>query len=162
MVTYSEDFKKSIIKKILLSDSSSINQISEDTGIAIVTLYRWLRKEREGTSMSGNRTNSTERTMVEKQELLFEAAAIPEAELGAWLRNKGIHEDTMKLWKNELRQALKDSRKLDKKENSELRKKNKVLEKEIQRKDKALAEMTTLMALKKKLEGIWFKPDEDL
>jgi hypothetical protein len=110
--------------------------------------------------MSLEGTNPEDRSMVEKQEILLEAASLPQEELGAWLRERGIHEEHLKLWRNEIREALKSNKSLERKEVSEIKKKIKALEKEIERKDKALAEITVIMALKKKLEGIWFEPED--
>lgn len=158
MARYSEDFKKSIVRKILLPDNPGVTQISEETGISIQTLYSWLREDVE---MSFEGTNPEDRSMLEKQEILLEAASIPQDQLGAWLRERGIHEEHLKLWRNEIKEALKFNKNQERKENSETKKKIKALEKEIQRKDKALAEMAALMTLKKKLEGIWFEPEDE-
>src|SRR5512135_15398 len=161
MARYSEDFKKSIVRKILLPDSPGISQISEETGISQPTHYSWIRKLRGDVEMNQEGTNPGDRSILEKQELLLEASSIAQEEMGAWLRERGIHEEHLKLWKDEIRQMLKHNKNTERKELSDLKKKNKALEKEIQRKDRALAEMITLMALKKKLEGVWFEPDED-
>ncbi len=161
MARYSEDFKKSIVKKILLPDSPGVATISEDTGISMQTLYSWTRKLREDVEMSLEGTNPGERSIMEKQELVLEAASILQEELGAWLRERGIHEEQLKLWRNEIREALRYNKKEEKKEISDLKKQNKALEKELRTKDKALSDMTTLMAMKKKLEGIWFEKEED-
>lgn len=161
MARYSEDFKKSIVKKILLPGSPGISTISEDSGISIPTLYNWIRKLREDVEMNMEGVNLGDRSILEKQELLLEAASISEAQRGAWLREKGIHEEQLKLWRTEVREALKYNRKLERSEILILKKQNKQLENELNKKNKALADMTTLLALKKKLEGIWFEPDEE-
>ena len=160
MARYSEDFKKSIVRKLLLPENPGVTQISEETGISIQTLYSWIRKLREDVEMSFKGTNPEDRSMLEKHEILLEAASIPHEQLGAWLRERGIHEEHLKLWRNEIQETLKSTKKLERKEISETKKKIKALEKEIQRKDKALAEMAALMTLKKKLEGIWFEPED--
>jgi len=161
MARYSEDFKKSIVKKALHPDGPSVTEISEDTGISIPTLYSWIRKLREDVEMSLDGTNPEDRSILEKQELILEAASIPESEFGAWLREKGIHEEQLKLWRSEVREALKYNKKEERKEISALKKHTRNLEKELQKKDKALSEVTIILALKKKLEGIWFEKDED-
>lgn len=161
MARYSEDFKKSIVRKILVPDSPGVTHISEETGISLPTLYSWIRKLRGDVEMTLEGTNPGDRSILEKQELLLEASSIPQEEMGSWLRERGIHEEHLKLWKDEIRQMLNHNRNTERKEISDLKKKNKALEKELQKKEKALAEISTLMALKKKLEGIWFEPDED-
>lgn len=161
MARYSEDFQKSIVKKILIPHSPGIAQISEETGISLPTLYNWIRKLRGDVEMNMEGTNPEDRSILEKQELLLEASSIRPEELGAWLRAHGIHEEQLKLWRDEIREILQYNKKAEHKEESESRRKIKSLEKEILRKDKALAEMAALIVLKKKLEGIWFERDED-
>ncbi len=46
-------------------------------------------------------------------------------------------------------------------ENKTLRKQNKQLEREILRKDKALAEAAALLILQKKVRALWGEPEED-
>jgi len=144
-----------------MEGNSGVSKISEDTGISQQALYSWIRKLRGDVEMTQKNTNPGERSILEKQELLLESASIAPDELGAWLRERGIHEEHLKLWKNEIRELLQSNRNSDRKELSELKKKNKSLEKEIIRKDKALAEMSALMVLKKKLEGVLFERGED-
>lgn len=162
MGKYSENLKESVIKRMLLPDGDSIMTISEDTGIPNQTLYNWLKKRRQNDTMepgSGNKRKYS--SMIEKQELILEAASVPPAKLGAWLREKGIHAEQLDLWRKEIRDSLKDGKNKELKEIAELKKQNQRLEKEIQKKDKTLSDITTLMAHKKKLEGIWFAPEED-
>lgn len=92
---------------------------------------------------------------------MLESASIPTEQLGEWLRKRGIHEEHLKLWRSEIREALKLRQSEARKELSEERRKVKQLEKELRKKDRALAEVTAIMVLKKKLEGIIFEPDED-
>ena len=58
-------------------------------------------------------------------------------------------------------EAFSDKKKKPSKKVSSEKKAIKELEKELARKDKALAKVTALLVLKKKLEGILFEPDKD-
>jgi len=100
-----------------------------------------------------------DRSILEKQELLLEAASVSPEALGGWLREHGIHEEHLRLWKGEIRDRLKHNEASSKRELSVERRKVKTLEKELHKKDEALAELTALMVLKKKLEGILFEPE---
>lgn len=161
MTNYSKEFKAAIVKKALLPNGISIAAISEETDIPIPTIYSWLRKQRRGIDTAMSSPDPKNRSIVEKQELLLESASISQEQLGEWLRKKGIHEEHLNLWRSEIRATLKSRTSEAKTELREERKKVKQLEKELRKKDKALAEVTAIMVLKKKLEGIIFEPDED-
>lgn len=160
MAKYEQSFKNSIVRKILLPDGPGITSISEETGISVPTLYSWVRKLRQDVEMEAQGNNPNDRSIIEKQELVLEAAAIPQEDLGAFLREKGIHEEHIKLWRDEVRAVLKKNSIDMRHEISEVKKKNNELEKELKRKDKALAELSTLLVIKKKWDSI-LNPKED-
>lgn len=161
MARYSEEFKSTTVRKALLPDGPGAAAVAEEAGISLQTLYNWLRKMRGEVEMRMGSSDPKNRSMLEKQELLLESASIPTEQLGEWLRKRGIHEEHLKLWRSEIRETLKLRQSEARKELSEERKKVKQLEKELRKKDKALAEVTAIMVLKKKLEGIIFEPDGD-
>jgi hypothetical protein len=104
-------------------------------------------------------------TAEEKYQVVLEAAGVPPAELGAFLRRKGLHEAQLQAWRDLVAQAAraalgagsKGRRAQASKEAQRIRE----LEKDLQRKEKALAEMTALLALKKKLDLLWGDADDD-
>jgi transposase len=161
MAGYSEDFKKSVVRKALLPESPGAARIAEEAGISLQTLYHWLRKLRAGVEM-GRARDPKDRSVLEKHELVLEAASIAATDLGGWMRERGIHEEHLRLWKGEVRDMLKHNQSAVKRDLSEERRKVKALEKELRKKDRALAEVTALMVLKKKLEGILFEPEGEL
>lgn len=161
MARYSEEFKTTTVRKALLPDGPGAVAVAEEAGISLQTLYNWLRKLRGEVEMRMGSSDPKNRSILEKQELLLESASIPSEELGEWLRTRGIHEEHLKLWRTEIRETLKVRQSDSKKELREERKKVKQLEKELRKKDKALADVTAIMVLKKKLEGIIFEPDEE-
>lgn len=152
MVRYSEEFKKLVVRKALLPENPGASRVAEEAGISLQTLYNWLRKLRENVEMD-RAGDPRDRSILEKQELLLEAASVSPEALGGWLREHCIHEEHLRLWKGEIRDRLKHYESVSKRELSEERRKVKTLEKESRKKDKALAEMTALMVLLKKLEG---------
>ena len=100
-----------------------------------------------------------DRSAQEKLRLVMEAAALSDEELGEFLRREGIHEGQLELWRAAALGALGEGEK--KRKRSPERQRIKQLEKELNRKDKALAEVTALLALKKKLETLLGDEDDD-
>jgi hypothetical protein len=96
-----------------------------------------------------------ETVQLERYNLLLESKSLREEDLGAWLREKGLHSEHLTLWQQEIQDTLgnKDTALIE--ENRRLKKEKKELERELRRKEKALAEMAALVTLKKKAEAIW-------
>jgi transposase len=86
----------------------------------------------------------------------LEANELPEEELGEFLRRRGLHQEHLDEWRQALEDALSRGRNA-KSETKRIRE----LEREVARKDKALAEATALLVLKKKLAVLWGDEDDD-
>jgi transposase len=90
----------------------------------------------------------------------MESARMSDEDLGSFLRERGLHSEHLKLWDQELREMVTTKEDKKDKKLKELTKRNRELEKELARKEKALAETAALLVLKKKLE-ILLGEDED-
>lgn len=153
---YQDGFKKSIVRRLLLPDSPGITKISEETGVSTASLYNWLTKYKESVELSDYRRTPEEWTLLEKQDALLKSASLSPEEQGEWLRRSGLHSSHLTVWQKEIRDVLEGvSSPVTKEEQRIARKKIQELEKELQRKDKALAEMSALIVLKKKLEHLF-------
>lgn len=114
------------------------------------------------------RKNSDQWTPENQLAVIIETAALNEAELAEYCRKKGLFAEQIQHWKaafisgvaarsaspSEQRKALTVDQKKDK---QTIRK----LERELKRKDKALAETAALLVLTKKAREIWGEPEDD-
>jgi len=149
---YAENFKKAMVQKLLLPGGPSVLMLSRETGVSEQSLYNWLAKYQNGGSAQTLRS-PRQWTHEDKYEALLEAASLSSEDLGKWLREKGLRSEHIEIWQQEMKKNL-NQRKKDE-EIRELKKKNKQLERELHRKDKALAEMSALVVLKKKVDALW-------
>lgn len=158
---YEIGFKKSIVRKLLIPGAPGITKLSEDTGVAIPTLYHWLKKYKDNVELTDYKKTPEEWTLSEKSEGLIEVASLSPEEQGVWLRHNGLLSSHINLWRKDLQEALLDraSPPLGK-ELKAMKRENKELKKEINKKDKALAEVTALLVLKKKLEHLFWAEDQ--
>ncbi len=85
---------------------------------------------------------------------VVEASSLTEEQLGAFLRRKGLHQAQLKQWRGAMLLALGGDQKRKAKSSPQARRLRE-LEKELRRKDKALAEAAALLILKKKAQAIW-------
>lgn len=85
----------------------------------------------------------------EKYKIILEYRALAESDQGIWLREKGHKEDQIKLWEKEIQTALS---RIESDDSKEIEKELRDTKKELARKEKALAEVSALLVLKKKLD----------
>src|SRR5579863_5233083 len=101
----------------------------------------------------------TSRSAEEKVRIAMAAAALAPEELGAFLRREGVHEAEVEQWLAAIREAL-DGGAAKSSGRSAGSKRIKELERELRRKDKALAETAALLVLQKKVREIWGDGDD--
>jgi transposase len=168
---YSEAFKRKLVQRMLLPNGPSANKLSQEVGINQPTLSRWLR---EATTLGGvtkrrrppapkshpiAQKRPEDRSPDEKLRLVLEASALSEAELGEFLRRHGLHEADLAAWRETALSALSGGPAVQSRSGETKRVRE--LEKELRRKDKALAETAALLVLQKKVRAIWGDGDED-
>jgi len=90
-------------------------------------------------------------TLVEKLRVLLEASRVGESQLGELLRREGLHAAQLTAWRAEVEAALGDGVTRGKRSASAATKRIKELERELRRKDRALAEAAAILVLKKKV-----------
>jgi len=166
MKRYSVEFKEKTARQLFSPDAKTIGQVSRKTGVPTSTVFYWKKLYKEkGLSVSKNKSSSNNLTGAQKFIILVETAAFNEQELSEYCRKKGLYPEQIREWKKAAETANDSSRKsLSKKERKELNKekhKVKKLEKELRRKEKALAETAALLVLKKKAQAIWGDDEEE-
>lgn len=164
---FSEGFKANALRRLVGPDAIPATRLAIELGVWRSTLSRWLRAARTVPAMGGSDNvtrggkSPREWSPEEKLGVVVESLGLSEEQLGEFLRRKGLHRAQLDEWRTLARQALAESAKGHgpRKPTAE-DKRIRALEKELQRKDKALAEVTALLVLKKKLEEIWGDEDE--
>ena len=147
---YSHAVRHSILKKVLPPESRSVAEVSRETGIHYQTIRNWIKQSESGTLDGGLHDTSPRRlTPKEKYELVVEAAGIPDERLGEFLRERGLHTEHLTIWDQELRDMTGKQSDRQQAEHKALKKRVRELERELHRKEKALAEAAALLVLKK-------------
>jgi len=152
-MSYPLQFKENVVKMVLTGFDSQA-QIAKDMGVPASTMRYWLEKAKNtgDTIMTKHEKRPQDWSSKEKLDALLESAKLTDEHLGAWCRQKGIHTHHLEKWKKEF---SKDQSRNKDNNVRQLKKEVKDLQKELNRKDKALAETTALLVLKKKVDAIW-------
>lgn len=155
---YSERFKAEMVQKMMGPSAMSANRLSKENGIGQPTLSRWLREAKLEVMTRSPKSAVRKRwTASEKLRVVLAAAGAGEAGRGEQLRREGLYEADLSRLEQELAEALGKSGKT--KRDPADKKRIEELEREVRRKDKALAEATALVVLSKKLNA-YFAVDE--
>lgn len=165
---YSSRFKARMVQRMAGPGGISATALSREVAVPQSTLSRWLRAASTVAPMGGGNSNKGREpksprswTFEEKLRTVAEASTLSEAELGAFLRREGLHEAQLAEWRGLAEAALSTPKKSRRPGRSPEAKKIRALEKELRRKEKALAEVAALLALKKKADAIWGDADDD-
>lgn len=94
--------------------------------------------------------------------IVVETARMNETDLAEYARKKGLYVDQIKSWRDACMNAnggvAKEAARLNREFKASERE-NRKLEKELARKEKALAETAALLVLQKKADAIWGDPE---
>lgn len=162
---YSAERKESVLSKLLPPHNKSYRELSKEEGIPATTIYTWLKKyNRVGTMSSKSIKTSVDWGVEARFSALVETATMSEIELSEYCREKGLYPEELKQWKEECITGLSQKPGSIKSETNQARgdkKRINHLEKELRRKEKALAEAAALLVLGKKLQAFYEEGSED-
>jgi transposase len=148
MKYYTEEFKREVAKKHLMPGGKSVALLSKEIGISEQSIRNWIYKYNNG-KMNDSDFNQQAINDSEKLDILMESKTITEEKKGLWYREKGLKEEKLKLWEEQLKKKLSEKDILLREENKALKAENRRLLNDLNKKDKALAEISSMLMLKK-------------
>ena len=150
---FSLPYKQKMIQELTGKDAKSARRLARETGISQETLSRWLREARSLPVMPTGPVASRPRSIDDKVRILSAASKLSGSDLSAFLEQEGISLAELEQW----RLALDEEGRSSKATTKRIRK----LERELARKEKALAEAAALLVLKKKVEHLYQDQDDE-
>ena len=153
---YSSAFKDRLVRRLVGPQAVSANRLAIEVGVPQATLSRWLVAARSVDGMTKRPRKKW--SVAEKLRVLSAAQDLDEAALGALLRREGLHAPQLAEWRAAAEAALgaRIARPGPSPEVERIRD----LERELRRKDRALAETAALLVLKKQAQEIWGDADD--
>jgi transposase-like protein len=167
-------FKNTMIQKMTGPGAISASALSKQVDVPQATLSKWLRMAGVGSPYNFPNTKGfanmakinlprrpNDWSAEEKLKVVMEATGLDDQQLGEFLRKKGLHQTHLEQWRLQMLDGLQNGfpQKKTRKDKADA-KRIRSLEKELKRKDKALAETAALLVLKKKVQEIWGDEDD--
>ena len=143
--------------RVLPPESASLEAVAREIGIGAGTLERW-REDAQSRPARGRAWTAAGRL-----EAVVTTAAMNEADKSAWCRSHGAYPQDLAKWRASATTALAAPEELraSPQATRQDRKRIKELERELLRKDRALAETAALLVLSKKVQAIFSKGEDE-
>lgn len=158
-MAYSKERRAAVIAKMLPPASVAIPVLSRQEGISEATLYKWRSEARAQGRLAPDAGDAPAGwTSRDKFAAVVETAPMNAEALAAYCRERGLYPEQIAAWRAACEQAndrAQESAVEQARLSREDRKRVRELERELARKEKALAETAALLTLRKKAAAIW-------
>ena len=143
--------------RLLPPESATLDAVAHEIGVGVSTLERW---RSEALSRPARERAWT---AAARFDAVLTTAAMDEAGKNAWCRENGVYPQELASWRQSATQALAepDEARASPQQTKQDRRRIKELERELRRKDKALAETAALLVLSKKVAAIFNKGEDE-
>jgi transposase-like protein len=154
--TYPTEFKEQALSKAHDRGTKTLQNIADELNLSLGTLKNWLKESgtTHGLVLPAN-TPTTTWSAAQRLTALLESHALKDQTLHAWCREKGLFEHQLRQWQSEFCKIDRPAATPADAALRQARQKNDQLERELRRKDKALAEAAALLVLQKKFQALW-------
>jgi len=147
-----------VLKRMLPPNNLPVRQLSQEEGISEATLHKWRAQARgKGQLLPDAAAGPEGWSSRDTFAAVLETAAMNDADLAEYGRQRGLFPEQIKTW----RVACEQANDWDRTSTARLglatreeKKRIKVLERELARKDRALVETAALLVLRKKAAAI--------
>lgn len=158
---YPKELKQKVLARMMAPGNERVSVLAREFNVTEATLYAWRRAALEGgMAVPGDGRNAEQWAGSAKFAVVLETAALAEAEFGEYCRARGLFPEQVRAWREVCESAFgpaeagpkADSAKVD-------RQRIRELERDLGRKERALAETAALLVLRKKAAAIWGEED---
>ena len=151
---FSVAFKQKMVQRLTGKHALSASQLPRETGLRQQNLSRWLEEARSLPMMADTPKPAVrEWTVEQKARVLAEGSKLDGEALTAYLERQGVKLADYEQWRIALDEGGRAATSTIKRIGQ--------LERELARKDKALAEAAALLILKKKVETLYGEDEDD-
>lgn len=152
-------FREQAVQKALQGGSVPLKQIARDLDIGYSTLHKWIRDARNYDSSMNSKQRPQDWTAEQRFQTLMKTHDLDETQVSAYCRQNGLFTHQLAQWRQTFIQP-ESSVSTDKKTVKALQQEIKTLNRELTRKEKALAEAAALLILQKKFNALLEEKEE--
>jgi transposase-like protein len=159
---YADGFKEQALAKAFArSGAQSVRSIAADLGMSMGTLGGWMKRAlRDQKNPPVKALHAADWRPEQRLLALHESYGLGEEALNAWCRERGLFAHDLTQWQREFCETVGTAgRREDSEELRQLRLTNVQLQRDLNRKEKALAEAAALLVLQKKYRALWAAED---
>jgi transposase-like protein len=155
---YNESFRQQALEKVYTRGNRAVKSVAEDLNMSHGTLRNWMKADKNSSqAKTGLRSKRPQDwSLAERLQMLMESHGLDEEALNACCREKGIFRHHLEQWQTAF---ITGASVVNRSELRDLKDMNKALTRELNRKEKALAEAAALLVLKKKYQALWEEED---
>ena len=169
-IRHTQSYKIQAVEKALSrSPQTSLQEIADSLGVGYSTLGKWISKSRKheledvGPMMKTKEKRPQDWSLEERLNMVISCASLEEEKMNAYCREQGVYSHHVKQWKEDFANGHSSVSKVKSQTQlKQLKKENKILKKDLNRKEKALAETAALLVLQKKVNAIWGSDEDSL
>ena len=157
MARYGEAFRNRAVARLLPPESARVGELAKEIGVTMQTLERW-REEAQTRPARGRAWSAGARF-----EAMIAVAALDEAGKSAWCREHGVYPAELDKWRSSATAALAEPEEARASPQATRQDKKRIreLERDLLRKDRALAETAALLVLSKKVAAIFSQGEDE-
>ena len=158
-VIYPAEIKASILAKALAPHAPSVAKLAKEFNIPPTTIYSWMARvlKQKNAKQVNVIQRPQDKSAEAKLQAVFDTMDKTETERGAYCRQHGLYVNHLDDWKSKILEGLGSVVNAKKHKGEHLLAINEIkqLKRDLHRKDKALAEVSALLILKKKANLLW-------
>ena len=157
LARYGQAFKDRAVARLLPPESAALELVAREVGVGAGTLERW-REDAQSRPARGRAWTAGARL-----EAVITTASMGEASKSAWCREHGVYPAELDKWRSSCTAALAEPEeaRATPQATRQDRLRIKELERDLLRKNRALAETAALLVLSKKVEAIFNKGEDE-
>ena len=150
---FSVAFRQKMVERLTGKNAVSATQLARETGVNQQNLSRWLQEARSLPLVADRPKPVRMWTIEQKVRVLADACHLDGEALSAYLEREGVRRAEYEQWRVALDEIGIAS--------TSTSKRIRQLERELARKEKALAEAAALLILKKKVDTLYGEDEDD-
>nr|WP_295781115.1 transposase [Rhodoferax sp.] len=135
--------------------------VADDLHMSVGTLRKWISKSNQTKGEMGDPAAKLPDDLpaqswgaTQRLQALLETHTLTQTQMHAWCRERGLFEHQLKAWRDAFCSATPSESRESKAALRDLQAKHETLQRELRRKEKALAEAAALLVLQKKFQAL--------